>query len=56
MNYFENCPSVEAAKKRYRELLMSHHPDHAGPEGEAVTKEIIRQFCLGKLSIYCNLL
>lgn len=44
MNYFERCQSVEATKKRYRELLMSHHPDHAGPDGEAVTKEVIRQF------------
>jgi hypothetical protein len=41
MNYFENCQSVEEAKKRYRELLMQYHPDHAGEEGEAITKEII---------------
>jgi hypothetical protein len=44
MNYFEKCGSVEEAKKRYRELLMRYHPDHAGAEGEAVTKEIIAQF------------
>jgi len=44
MNYFENCQSVEEAKKRYRELLMKYHPDHAGQEGEAATKEIISQF------------
>jgi hypothetical protein len=44
MNYFEQCRSVEEAKKRYRELLMQYHPDHAGEEGEAVTKEIIGQF------------
>jgi curved DNA-binding protein CbpA len=44
MNYFTNCQSVEEAKKRYRELLMQHHPDHAGQEGEAITKEIILQF------------
>jgi hypothetical protein len=44
MNYFEHCQSVEEAKKRYRELLMQYHPDHAGPEGEAATKEIIGQF------------
>jgi hypothetical protein len=44
MNYFEHCQSVEEAKKWYRELLMRHHPDHAGEAGEAVTKEIIRQF------------
>jgi curved DNA-binding protein CbpA len=44
MKYFEHCQSVEEAKKRYRELLMQYHPDHAGPEGEAATKEIINQF------------
>jgi hypothetical protein len=44
MNYFEHCQSVEEAKKRYRELLMQYHPDHAGEEGEAITKEIISQF------------
>ena len=44
MNYFEYCQSVEEAKKRYRELLMQYHPDHAGPEGEAITKEVIAQF------------
>jgi hypothetical protein len=44
MDYFSTCKSVEEAKKRYRELLMQYHPDHAGEEGEAVTKEIIAQF------------
>jgi len=44
MNYFNHCQSVEEAKKHYRELLMQYHPDHAGPEGEAITKEIISQF------------
>jgi DnaJ-class molecular chaperone len=44
MNYFEHCQSVEEAKKCYRELLMKYHPDHAGEEGETVTKEIITQF------------
>ncbi|GHU68546.1 hypothetical protein FACS189447_11000 [Spirochaetia bacterium] len=44
MNYFENCQSVEEAKKRYRELLKQYHPDHAGPEGEAATVDIINQF------------
>jgi hypothetical protein len=44
MNYFEHCQSIEEAKKYYRELLMQYHPDHAGPKGEALTKEIIQQF------------
>jgi hypothetical protein len=44
MNYFEQCQSVEEAKKLYKKLLMQYHPDHAGSEGEAVTKEIIAQF------------
>jgi curved DNA-binding protein CbpA len=44
MNYFEQCQSVEEAKKHYRKLIMQYHPDHAGEEGEAVTKEIINQF------------
>ena len=44
MKYFTQCQSIEEAKKLYRELLMKHHPDHAGQEGEAVTKEIIEQF------------
>jgi hypothetical protein len=43
-NYFEHCRSVEEAKKHYRELIMKHHPDHAGEAGEAVTREIIQQF------------
>ena len=44
MSYFAKCQSVEEAKKLYRVLLKQHHPDHAGPEGEAITKEIIAQF------------
>jgi hypothetical protein len=44
MSYFAQCQSVEEAKKHYRALLMQYHPDHAGPEGEAITKEIIAQF------------
>ena len=44
MNYFEHCQSVEEAKKQFRSLLMQYHPDHAGQEGEAITKEIIAQF------------
>jgi hypothetical protein len=44
MNYFEKCQSVEEARKLYRKLLMQYHPDHAGEEGEAITKEIISQF------------
>jgi hypothetical protein len=44
MNYFTNCKSIEEAKKAYRELLKLYHPDHAGEEGEAITKNIIAQF------------
>jgi hypothetical protein len=44
MDYFSNCQSVEEAKRRYKELLMQYHPDHAGPEGENITKEIIAQY------------
>jgi hypothetical protein len=44
MDYFSHCQSVEEAKKLYKKLLMQYHPDHAGPEWEAVTKEIIAQF------------
>ena len=44
MNYFEHCQSVEEAKKHYKKLLMQYHPDHAGEEGETITKEIIAQF------------
>jgi hypothetical protein len=44
MDYFSNCQSVEEAKRQYKRLLMQYHPDHAGEEGEAVTKEIIAQF------------
>jgi curved DNA-binding protein CbpA len=44
MNYFQNCQTVEEAKKVYRKFLMQYHPDHAGQEGETVTKEIISQF------------
>jgi len=44
MNFFKDCKSIEEAKKLYRKLLLKHHPDHAGKEGEAVTVEIINQF------------
>jgi len=44
MKFFINCKAIEEAKKLYRELLKKHHPDHAGQEGEAITKEIINQF------------
>jgi hypothetical protein len=44
MDYFSNCQSVEEAKKLYKKLLMQYHPDHAGPEGENISKEIIAQF------------
>jgi len=44
MLYFKDCKSIEEAKKLYRELLKKHHPDHSGPDGEAITKEIINQF------------
>jgi hypothetical protein len=44
MNYFEKCTTIEEAKKQYRKLLMRFHPDHAGDEGETITKEIIKQF------------
>jgi hypothetical protein len=44
MNYFKKCGTIEEAKKMYRELLLKHHPDHAGKKGEAVTVEIIKQF------------
>jgi curved DNA-binding protein CbpA len=44
MKYFNQCKSIEEAKKHYRELLKQYHPDHAGQEGEEITKEIIKQF------------
>jgi hypothetical protein len=44
MFYFKDCKSIEEAKRHYRELLMQYHPDHAGNEGENITKEIINQF------------
>jgi len=44
MLHFQHCQSIEEAKKLYRKLLMQYHPDHAGEEGEAITKEIISQF------------
>lgn len=30
MRYFTNCTTVEAAKKLYRELAFTHHPDKGG--------------------------
>ena len=44
MNYFQHCKSIEEAKKLYRALLLQYHPDHAGQEGESITKDIITQF------------
>jgi curved DNA-binding protein CbpA len=44
MHFFTACQSIEEAKKIYRSLLLKYHPDHAGQEGEAITREIINQF------------
>ena len=44
MQYFEQCKSVEEAKKHFRKLMLQYHPDHAGQEGEEITKVIILQF------------
>ena len=44
MEFFTDCQSIEEAKKLFRKLIMQYHPDHAGEEGEAITKEIIAQF------------
>jgi hypothetical protein len=33
---------------------MQYHPDHAGPEGEAVTKEIIRTLVRGQFNNFLN--
>jgi hypothetical protein len=44
MHYFENCRSVEEAKKICRKLLMQYHPDHSGQEGEDTARGIINQF------------
>ena len=44
MIFFKQCKSIEEAKKHFRSLLKQHHPDLAGIEGEAITKEIINQF------------
>ena len=44
MKYFNQCKSIEEAKKLFRSLMKQHHPDLAGIEGEAITKEIINQF------------
>ena len=41
-NYFNDCKSIEAGKKKYRELLKVNHPDLGGDE--ETCKEIIRQF------------
>jgi hypothetical protein len=54
MNYFEYCQTVEEAKKLYRQLLKQHHPDHAGEEGEAVTKEIIRTLVRAQFNAFLN--
>ncbi|MDR2785326.1 MAG: hypothetical protein LBB83_05375 [Treponema sp.] len=54
MDYFSNCQSVEEAKKLYRQLLKQHHPDHAGEEGEAITKEIIRTLVRAQFNSFLN--
>lgn len=42
MRYFQNCKTIEDAKRLYRDLLMEHHPDHGGDEETA--KIIINEF------------
>jgi hypothetical protein len=54
MNYFEQCQSVEEAKRQYKKLLMRYHPDHAGPEGENITKEIIRTLVRAQFNAFLN--
>jgi hypothetical protein len=54
MNYFEHCKSVEEAKRQYKKLLMQYHPDHAGPEGENITKEIIRTLVRAQFNAFLN--
>jgi curved DNA-binding protein CbpA len=44
MNYFNNCKTIDEAKKHYRELLKQYHPDIAREEGQAATIMIIDEF------------
>jgi hypothetical protein len=42
--YFAGLTTLEEAKTEYRRLLKENHPDLIGPEGTAITAEIISQF------------
>jgi curved DNA-binding protein CbpA len=44
MTYFNNCKTIDEAKKHYRELLKQYHPDIAGEAGQAATVKIIDEF------------
>ena len=44
MKWLAGCTTLPDAKQRYKELLQAYHPDHAGPEGEAATREIIHEW------------
>lgn len=41
-NYFQNCQTVDEAKKRFWELAKIHHPDKGG--NTATFQEILNQF------------
>jgi DnaJ-class molecular chaperone len=48
--YFTVDMNITTAKNHYWALLQQYHPDHAGTEGEEITKEINLQydlFCAG---------
>lgn len=41
-NYFQNCKTIDEAKKKYYELAKVHHPDRGGET--ATFQEILNQF------------
>jgi hypothetical protein len=54
-NFFQDCQSLEAAKKLYRELLKKYHPDTGGDTETA--KTVIREFaafCAGNVESRFN--
>ena len=43
-NFFTACTNLEDGKETYRTLLKKYHPDIFGPDGEAITVELIKQY------------
>ena len=42
--YFEDCITIEEAKKLFKKLIKQNHPDIIGNKGVNISREIIKQY------------